>query len=250
MNAEELSLAKVKTVNVSGVEDTIFNHCMKVKRKMGENDGFYISIFGINLPKEYWHSFYKMLWCKYLKNNSEELDKLPIEIQKLKDFNSTIEGKEFSQLLRTPNSIPVLNKDILQCNEDIICNLVNCNGVAEKGLNQQLFIKYPYVKEEYSDFCGCYPNKKEMLGQQQLCEAEDKLISNIFCKTLCGNESIIDYNALKTSLENLREEAMFEDWSIAFDYGMGSSLVGGDWNKIYFILQSVFANYPFVIYKK
>lgn len=249
------ALAKNKFVTIFDKEDSIYNHCMSVKRKISQyidSENYFVTIAGVNLPKEYWYSFYKMLWCKYLKNTTEEdLQDIPEDILKFKDFNTTIEGKIFSKLLKEKQVIPIVEESIFKNTEDyIICNIVNSNGDIEKGTNEIIFHKYPETFHEYKEFCECYEiDQSGLLGQQQLCNGDGVFVSNLFCKKNAGTKSFIDYSLLEKALFRLKEEAISLELNIAFPYGAGVSLIGGEWEKIYFILTKVFSDYPIVVFK-
>lgn len=242
-------LAKQLVVSVFNETDTIFNHCMKVRRKIEDTDDFYIEIGTVKLPKDYWGSFHKMLWCKYLRQHSEDLLTMPEEIQEFINFNDTDEGKELSELIKCQGKLPMLNRDILDTKQDIICNLVDGSGQLRKDFSGILFQKYPNIFQEYKDFCECYENPREMLGQSQICESENIMVGNLYCMRTVGNRISIDYEAFGKALLELKEEAICSELSVAFSYGVGASLVGGDWNRIYTIISKVFNNYPIVVYR-
>ena len=53
--------------------------------------------------------------------------------------------------------------NILDCNEDIICQQVNVQGVMGGGLARQLANQYPMLEETYSQYCKSYDNDYKKL---------------------------------------------------------------------------------------
>jgi len=150
--------------------------------------------------------------------------------------------------------IKIVDGDILQAEENIICHQVNCQGVMGSGLAKQIRAKYPEVYASYIKYCrGCKDNNpKNLLGEVQTVLVNDgKVIANLFGQFNYGKgKQYTDYKALKQSLEGILTIAtMVGDDSIAVPYNLGCGLAGGDWNIVYKIIEEVFDDYDVTIYK-
>jgi O-acetyl-ADP-ribose deacetylase (regulator of RNase III) len=157
-----------------------------------------------------------------------------------------INRKEFSM-------ITIVDGDILQAKEDVICHQVNCMGVMGSGLAKQIRDKYPEVYPSYIRYCkGCKDgNPKNLLGDIQtiLC-SDGKVIVNLFGQFDYGRDKqYTDYKALKESLEGILCVAKYNSDSIALPYNLGCGLAGGDWEVVYKIIEEVFKDYDVTIYK-
>jgi len=159
--------------------------------------------------------------------------------------------------------IKIINGNILNCTEDIVCHQVNCMGVMGAGLAKQIKDKYPIVykiyktlldwsKEEYER--GLSKNKYP-LGAVQFVKVNDKIIANIFGQLEYGRDKIYtDYKALEKGLYGILEtvtldNSNYKGCSIAIPYGIGCGLAGGSWDVVYKIIKKVFNDYGATIYK-
>lgn len=151
--------------------------------------------------------------------------------------------------------IKIVEGNILNATEDIICQQVNCQGVMGAGLAKQIRNKYPEVYPSYKKFCeGCKDNnKRTLLGEIQAINVSDgKVIANLFGQFSYGRDKqYTDYKALKECLEGiLKLASMFNDNdSIAIPYEIGCGLAGGSWGIVYKIIEDVFKDYKVTIYK-
>ena len=112
----------------------------------------------------------------------------------------------------------------------IFCHQVNCKGVMGAGLAKQIRSEYPIIYEEYKEYCKIKDNK---LG------------TNFYTSTLCGricvnmfaqdgygkDKRYTNYDAFKACLDDLAERLSyrFPNMPVAFPYGIGCGLAGGDW---------------------
>jgi len=160
--------------------------------------------------------------------------------------------------------IKIIEGNILNAKEDIICHQVNCRGKMGSGLAKQIRDKYPNVYEEYislinwakKEYKRGYSKKESLLGSIQFVNCSDgKVIANLFGQEGYGRDKqYTDYNALRKSLESLYETVTCDYntlhcKSIAIPYNLGCSLAGGDWNIVYEMIKQVFYNYEVTIYK-
>ena len=126
----------------------------------------------------------------------------------------------------------------------IFCQQVNCKGVMGAGLAKQIKTKYPEVFNQYKMYC----NVAE-LGKCVYAPTNDKRICiNMFAQDGYGrNKRYTDYNAFKECLDHI---AFFMNFhpkqkpSIAFSYGIGCGLAGGDWYIILGMLKDFSEKIP------
>jgi O-acetyl-ADP-ribose deacetylase (regulator of RNase III) len=149
--------------------------------------------------------------------------------------------------------IKIVEGNILDANEKLICQQVNCQGVMGSGLAKQLKDKYPKLYPSYKKFCeGCKDNNpRTLLGEFQTVPMPDgKVIVNLFGQFDFGRDKkYTDYDALRNSLENILFVAKeCGNDSIAIPYNLGCGLAGGDWNIVYKIIEDVFQDYDVTIY--
>jgi O-acetyl-ADP-ribose deacetylase (regulator of RNase III) len=147
--------------------------------------------------------------------------------------------------------INIINHNILNAKEDIICHQVNCYGIMGAGLAKQIKSKYPEVFYEYLKFCSNHWNKDNLLGSSFVAKAKDgKLIANLFGQKNYGTRILqTDYNALEKAFINLKNYALQFDYSIAIPYKIGCGLAGGDWDIVSKMIESIFINMDVCIYK-
>lgn len=74
----------------------------------------------------------------------------------------------------------------------------------------------------------------------------DKIIANMFSQKANFNT---DYYNMKYALNNIKNFARSNNYSIAIPYGIGCGIANGDWNKVYKIIDKVFEDYSVTLYK-
>jgi len=149
--------------------------------------------------------------------------------------------------------IKIVEGNILNATEDVLCQQVNCQKVMGAGLAKQIRNKYPEVYPSYKRFCeGCKDyNRRNLLGEiQTIIVSDGKVIANLFAQYDYGRDKqYTDYDALKICFEGiLKLASMFND-TIAIPYGIGCGLAGGDWDVVYKTIEDVFKDYDVTIYK-
>ena len=147
--------------------------------------------------------------------------------------------------------INIINRNILEAEEKIICQQTNCLGIMGAGLALQIARKYPEVDKKYRNFCIEY-GEWDFLGQIQLVNTNDgKIIANCFGQKRPGFGKQTDYKALKNCLEAVKNFATQNNFSVAIPYKIGCGLGGGDWNEVYGIIKEIFedSNIKCVIYQ-
>lgn len=149
--------------------------------------------------------------------------------------------------------IKIVEGNILDAKEGIICHQVNTRGVMGAGLARQIRDKYPSTYKKYVLYCKS-KSVDDLLGDV-LFTQEDKLIANIFGQKDYGREKQqTDYNALRNGFRRVFNRASGRDnktctYSVAIPQGIGCGLAGGDWNVVYGIIEDVFKDYNVTIYK-
>lgn len=134
--------------------------------------------------------------------------------------------------------------DLLKVETDIICHQVNCQGVMGSGVAKQIRDRYPEVYEKYSKLCTKYRyNTSILLGSTQTIIVENKYIINIFAQDRYGyDKCYTDYNALEKAFMQIEDYAGKKYFKVAVPYKIGCGRGGGDWNKVYNILEKIFKN--------
>ena len=143
----------------------------------------------------------------------------------------------------------ILNAFDRGCNA--ICHQVNCQGVMGAGLAKDISDKWPEVKADYLEFC-----KREMsenlLGTYLAPPVdEDRYVVDIFGQLNYGRDRdrvYTNYSALDSAFEKLSHDDKFD--RIAFPYGFGCGLGGGDWSRVLHMMIERMSNKEIDIYIK
>lgn len=119
--------------------------------------------------------------------------------------------------------------NILDVEEGIIFQQVNCMNVMGSGLARSIYEKWPRVKEKYHEFCEG-KNPLELLGSYQLVDISPELeICNVFGQLSYGTkERQTDYGALKLAFQKFRAANTVADFYY-FPLFFGCGLGGGSW---------------------
>ena len=146
--------------------------------------------------------------------------------------------------------IKIIEGNILEAPEDIICQQVNCQGVMGSGLALQIIKKYPEVYTQYRSFCKIYWDN--LLGAICFVKTKNKIIACLFGQDDYGRSKKVYtiYHALEYALESTKIYAENNNLSVAIPYGIGCGLANGDWEIVKEMIDRVFSNYKnVVIYK-
>lgn len=229
----------------------------------------YLEIFGVKIPKLYTSQFYDLLWVQYFMENKDLYEYACSfddyrDIFKGKSINNqenTIrrickEGlekvsndcKDLKELISRKTLVPVINKDIFLCKEEIIAHQTNCKGVMGTGIALLIKNKYPEVFNAYKYYCS----SEEPFGTCQIVKTKtDKYIANCFGQYAYGRSCRqTDYDKVRTAFTELKTFAKENNLNVAIPYKMGCQNAGGDWNIVEKIIAEVFTDYPVVVYKK
>lgn len=145
----------------------------------------------------------------------------------------------------------VIEKDLFECNEDMIVHQVNCQGVMGSGVAKQVKKLYPEVFKGYY-----YHTKttelKELLGSSLICEANDgKYIANLYGQNTYGKGLQTDYDAFENGLKEIHDFAKEKNLSVAIPFKIASDRGGGDWKVVSKIIEDVFSDdVKVALYKK
>jgi len=134
--------------------------------------------------------------------------------------------------------------DIVTGNYPIFCQQVNCKGVMGAGLAKQIKTKYSEVYNQYKMYCDV-----ASLGKCDYVPTKDRRICiNMFAQDGYGRDKrYTDYDAFKECLEHISFFMKFRSKnkpSIAFPYGIGCGLAGGDWYIILGMLKDFAEKIP------
>ena len=150
--------------------------------------------------------------------------------------------------------IEIIKGDLLCARGAAICHQVNCQNIMGAGVAKAIYTKWPEVKSAYHQFCeGKKP--RDLLGKIQIVEldefpAANKVVINIFGQLKYGHDKICytRYDALETAFDELNRIAAFKP--IAFPYGFGCGLAGGDWQRVEKLMLEHLYNVDVKIYMK
>lgn len=143
--------------------------------------------------------------------------------------------------------IKIINKNILDCTEDIIVHQVNCQGIMGAGLARQLADKYKELEEDYRLFCESNNYDYSLLrGRVFKVNIDNKIICNMFSQTLDFKTA---YISMKTALTTIKNMAKDLNLSIAMPYNIGCGIADGEWEIVEQIIADVFDDYEVTIYR-
>lgn len=144
--------------------------------------------------------------------------------------------------------------DLLQSTETAICHQVNCQNAMGSGVAKALYEKWPEVKEQYHKYChGAKP--EQLLGHVQAVNINGKdidhggrFVINIFGQLNYGRDGkcYTRYDALETAFDKINYA--LAGYSLAFPYGFGCGLAGGDWATVYRLIRDHLYNTDITIY--
>lgn len=150
--------------------------------------------------------------------------------------------------------IEVVKGNLLDADEFCIVHQVNCQGRMGKGVAKAIIDRYPDVKSDYVSFCR-NKNPEDLLGAVLYTKTNSEFgdpsyyyIASIFSqldyrrRSEVGNRCYTDYDAFKKCIAKIRYLDL-PGFPIAMPYMIGCGLAGGDWEKIYGILDKYYGKY-------
>lgn len=142
-------------------------------------------------------------------------------------------------------TVKVVEGNVLNCKEDIICHQTNCIGIMGGGVALQIRRMFPNVYEEYVKLCQQHKvHPSELLGQVQFCNAPNgKVIANCFGQNSTSGLSVLtNYAALEEALYTVSKFASSRKLSVAIPYNIGCGIAGGDWSTVEEIINRLFGD--------
>lgn len=127
------------------------------------------------------------------------------------------------------------NGNLVTGNYVIFCHQVNCQRVMGAGLARQIRNKYPEVYNEYV-------KADQDLGHILPVFTHDgRICINMFAQDKYGmDKQYTDYFAFKRCLRSIKEflkiHHVKREIPVAFPYGIGCGLAGGEWRAIFSLL--------------
>lgn len=138
--------------------------------------------------------------------------------------------------------------DVFDVPAEILVHQTNCMGVMGAGIALQIRKRCPDVYEAYRKLCK-KKSPTELLGHIFLIPVQrtfgPQYICNLFGqKDVAGSGGgcMTDYDAVAEALRRLHDFASEEGIvSITLPYGIGCGLGGGDWERVYGLIDEEFA---------
>lgn len=146
--------------------------------------------------------------------------------------------------------VKIVNGNLLDATEDVICHQVNCQGVMGSGVAQQIRERWPEVYQVYKAHVNLH--SPCLLGTILLIPVNEarKAVVNMFAQDRYGydGDKYTSYDAFYKCLEDIRD-SVSRYCSIAFPYKIGSDRGGASWNVIYAMIGDVLGDRDVTIYK-
>lgn len=137
--------------------------------------------------------------------------------------------------------------DLLESDAKYICHQCNCTSIGSAGLAREIFKKYPYA-DAYWRGCDRIPGEISVMGNGE----NQRYIINMYAQIRPGCSSLYVLkqsdganDRIKYFISCLQKIKQIENLeSIAFPFGIGCNLAGGDWSKYYKILKKFAESIP------
>jgi len=143
--------------------------------------------------------------------------------------------------------VKIINKNILDCEENIIIHQVNCQGTMGAGVARQLANKYKGLEEQYRLFCESNNyDYAPLRGKVFKVNIDNKIICNIFSQMLDFKTA---YRAMETALRTIKEMAKDLNLSVCMPYKIGCGIADGNWEIVEQIIADVFDDYEVTLYR-
>ena len=129
-------------------------------------------------------------------------------------------------------SLEIIRGDLLSSDANAICHQVNCRNAMGAGIAATIVEKWPIVKERYKKAFENLKDWHSLLGKIQTVKiGQNRYVVNIFGQDDYGHDGVYtDYSALNRAFKQLNKR--FAGQTVAFPYGFGCGLGGGDWTDI------------------
>lgn len=147
--------------------------------------------------------------------------------------------------------VKIVNGNLLDATEDIICHQVNCQGVMGSGVAKAVRDKWPEVYRAYRAYVYMHEDESTLLGKSFLAQIDGgRAVMNMFAQNLYGYDGsrYTSYDAFYKCLEDIKKKVS-RHCSIAFPYKIGSDRGGASWDVIYAMICDVMGDRDVTIYK-
>ena len=152
--------------------------------------------------------------------------------------------------------IKIVQGDLLQATENIICHQVNCQGVMNSGVAKSIREAFPEAYESYIKMVNHYRNsglkQKDLLGRiNGAVVGENKWVANMFGQLTYGydGKQYTNTTALFNCFKDIRGIAERNELSVAMPYMIGCYRGGADWKEVEELLLIAFKGYEVTLYK-
>lgn len=150
------------------------------------------------------------------------------------------------------NNLKIVEGDLLSADADAICQQVNCQGVMGAGLAKAICTKWPVVRQLYYEYCNDVGAPFALLGRVHVVREPGIPfdIVNVFGQLNYGRKNFryTHYYALETAFKEI--DRIYAGKKVAFPYGFGCGLAGGDWDVVSDLIARHLKNCDVYIYRK
>lgn len=130
--------------------------------------------------------------------------------------------------------------DLINSEIDIFCHQTNCFKTMGAGIAKQIVNKYPEVKVSDDNYQTKY-GSKQIFGTINCIKLhDDRICVNMYSQYRYGRDQRqTDYEKFDGCLKRLAKglKSISKEYKIGFPKGIGCGLAGGEWSKIYSIIQ-------------
>lgn len=147
-------------------------------------------------------------------------------------------------------SLEIIRGDLLSSDANAICHQVNCRNAMGAGIAAAISEKWPIVKERYKKAFENLKDWHSLLGKIQTVKiGQNRYVVNIFGQDDYGHDGVYtDYSALNRAFKQLNKR--FAGQTVAFPYGFGCGLGGGEWTDVEMLMVKLLPNCDVQIYMK
>lgn len=126
--------------------------------------------------------------------------------------------------------------DIFEVETDILCHQVNAQGVMGAGLAYQMRIKHPEVYGAYRHWCKNVGADDAFGSWLVVPTRSGKLVVNICAQKYYGyRDCYTDYATLYNAFKFINKK--YPGKTVAVPHGIGCGLAGGNWDRVYAIIE-------------
>ena len=102
------------------------------------------------------------------------------------------------------NNLHIINNSLLNANQHVIVQVVNCKGVMGAGIAKSIRTAAPNVFTAYKAICDTAPSSTSLLGRVQAVPTVNHTVINFFAQDAYGRDKrYLDYKAFTTCCKKL-----------------------------------------------